>query len=264
MRKGPIPSRLVSGKKLLWLFGGVAFGLLVISCENLNRTMVLPPQIPGATFVGAQECATCHESITKTFPTATHARLMAKGPNAVDMGCEGCHGPASLHTQVGGSRTTIINPHNSPEVCFQCHLDKRGEFNLPNHHPVLEGKVSCNNCHNPHKGDARLGGGMSVIAENDRCFGCHSAQMGPFVFQHEALREGCTVCHAVHGSVNQKLLKERNQNLCLKCHFQRQVTPGAILIGDVDHTRFLRRGTCWSTGCHEAVHGSQVSQHIRF
>jgi len=55
-----------------------------------------------------------------------------------------------------------------------------------------------------------MGGGLAVINENERCFNCHSAQIGPYVFQHEALREGCTSCHAVHGSVNQKLLKERN------------------------------------------------------
>jgi len=155
MKTGHTRARGVNRKKWLWLGGGAAAALFLVSCASLNRTLVLPPQIPGATFVGSQECATCHENITKGFPTASHARLMAKGPNAADMGCESCHGPGSLHSQAGGSRTTIINPRNSPEICFQCHLDKRGEFNLPNHHPVLEGKVSCINCHDPHKGKPR-------------------------------------------------------------------------------------------------------------
>jgi predicted CXXCH cytochrome family protein len=236
----------------------------LVSCTELNKPLVVPPQIAGATFVGSQDCATCHEEITRFFPTATHARLMARGTNALSMGCEGCHGPGSLHSQSGGAAHTIINPGRSPQVCFQCHLDKRGEFSLPHHHPVMEGKVTCGNCHELHKFDAVAGGGISVLEQREVCRNCHTRQLGPFVFEHEGLREGCTACHSVHGSVNAKMLKERNQNLCLKCHFQRQVKAGTILIGDVDHTRFLSRGTCWSGGCHEAVHGSQVSQFMRF
>jgi DmsE family decaheme c-type cytochrome len=189
---------------------------------------------------------------------------MAKGPNAADLGCEACHGPGSLHSESGGNAHTIINPGKSPQVCFQCHLDKRGEFNLPYHHPVLEGRVSCNDCHEPHRGNALRSGGTALLTEREVCMACHTAQLGPFVFEHEAMREGCSSCHAVHGSVNAKLLKERNANLCLKCHFQQQTTPGRIFIGDRNHTAFLSRGTCWSAGCHEAVHGSKVSTLLRF
>jgi predicted CXXCH cytochrome family protein len=84
------------------------------------------------------------------------------------------------------------------------------------------------------------------------------------VFDHEALREGCTTCHSPHGGVNAKMLTERNANLCLKCHFQQQSQPGVILIGGVDHTSRLSQGACWSAGCHEAVHGSRVSPSLRF
>lgn len=238
--------------------------LAVISCGTLNKPMVMPPSIPGAEFVGDQECATCHEEITSKFGTATHARLMAHGANAQGAGCESCHGPGSLHAQAGGGHQTIVNPGKSPQVCFQCHLDVRGKFNLPYHHPVLEAKMSCINCHEPHKGDAVIGGGTNIAAERETCGQCHIAQRGPFVFEHEAVREGCSTCHSVHGSVNNKMLLERNANLCLKCHFQRQTSPGAIFIGDVNHSAFLRRGTCWSGGCHEAIHGSQVSPALRF
>jgi DmsE family decaheme c-type cytochrome len=143
-------------------------------------------------------------------------------------------------------------------------LDKRAEFNLPHHHPVLEGKVSCGDCHNPHHGQAVKAGGTSLLSENESCAQCHTAQFGPFVFEHEALREGCTTCHAVHGSVNQRMLISRNQTLCLKCHFQQQTAPGQLFIGGRDHTPFLSRGTCWSAGCHEAIHGSQIGSSMRF
>ena len=159
---------------------------------------------------------------------------------------------------------TILNPKKSPDTCFQCHLDKRAEFSLPHHHPVIEGKMSCSDCHNPHKGDAMHGGPFSHTSESDACAKCHTAQRGPFVFEHEAVREGCTTCHAVHGSVNQKMLVQRNHTLCLKCHFQQQTGAGVIVIGGRDHTSFLRRGTCWSAGCHEAVHGSQIGSSLRF
>ncbi|MGE5212475.1 MAG: cytochrome c3 family protein [Nitrospirota bacterium] len=192
------------------------------------------------------------------------------------MGCENCHGPGSLHVKAGGGRGgTIINPRKSPETCFQCHLEVRAAFALPHHHPVLEGKMSCADCHNPHKGIAIKGaatniqqtlktGGLAFLSKNETCFECHTQQRGPFVYEHEALRQGCTVCHSPHGSVNQRLLNERNATLCLKCHFQEQKIPGHIFIGDVDHSNFLQQGTCWSAGCHEEPHGSNVTPLLRY
>lgn len=251
--------------KVLCIFGGcAALGLVLLSCSTFTGTIVIPPSIAGATFVGSEACAQCHGDITRDFPTATHARLKAEGQNALNIGCESCHGPGSKHVESGGAANTIINPHKSPETCYQCHLEVRTRFNLPFHHPVPEGKVSCSDCHDPHKGLAIKGGGTQLASQNDTCFQCHTAQKGPFVFEHEAVREGCVTCHEPHGSVNQKLLIERNQTLCLKCHFQQQTAAGQIVIGGTDHSSFLTRGTCWSAGCHEAVHGSQVNSTLRF
>lgn len=262
----PIPtfaSKRTPFKLLLSVSILFALVLIVISCGTVTRTVVAPPQVAGATFAGSQSCDECHPKITKEFETATHSRLKAEGPHAVDIGCESCHGPGSLHNQ-SGTRHTIINPRKSPETCLQCHLDKRGEFNLPSHHPVLEGKMSCGDCHHPHKGDAVIGRGTALSVETETCGRCHVAQRGPFVFEHEAVREGCTTCHSVHGSVNARLLAQRNQVLCLKCHFQQQAGAGRIVIGGRDHTSFLSRGTCWTAGCHEAVHGSQIGSSLRF
>ena len=251
------------------LFLGVLVVIGVASCADMGQTqMVAPPQIPGATFVGSEACETCHQDIYNGFATATHFKLKAPGDNAKNIGCESCHGPGSLHVASGGAPKTIINPGKSPETCFQCHLDKQAQFNLPSHHPVIEGKMSCVDCHDPHKGSmiatAVRAAGRNSRSSNDVCIRCHTAQAGPFVFEHEAMREGCTTCHNPHGSVNARLLIARNQTLCLRCHFQQQTATGAIFIGDVNHTTFLSRGTCWSAGCHEAIHGSQVNPHLRF
>jgi hypothetical protein len=32
----------------------------------------------------------------------------------------------------------------------------------------------------------------------------------------------------------------------------------------MDHTGFLRGGTCWSAGCHSAVHGSNFSPRLLY
>jgi predicted CXXCH cytochrome family protein len=263
--------------------GACVLLLAVISCSSISRQAVALPDVPGVTYVGSADCEQCHEDITTSFKTADHSRLMAIGPNAKEVGCESCHGPCSLHENSGGDVKTPfsftpgrplpaglagVTPGMSPArareiVCYQCHADIRGEFELPSHHPVPEGRMDCTLCHSPHKGSVQAGGGTALLSQDDNCLQCHPAQRGPYVFEHEAMREGCTTCHAAHGSVNAKLLTVRDSNLCLKCHFQ-QVQNGAILIGGSDHTARLQQGTCWTAGCHEAVHGSRVNPSLRF
>ena len=157
------------------------------------------------------------------------------------MGCESCHGPGSLHVKAGGGAGPIINPRKSPETCFQCHLEVRAAFQLPHHHPVPEGKMSCADCHELHKGIAIKGRQTNIQAKAQSRWPCvpqrkrnvlpvsHTDKRGPFVFEHEALRQGCVVCHSPHGSVNQRMLNERNATLCLKCHFQEQTVAGQFL-----------------------------------
>jgi predicted CXXCH cytochrome family protein len=255
MRRGMGSPRLRRAGSLIGL------AVAAISCVTANRLIVAPPQIPGATYVGSAECETCHEQITKEFITADHARLKAPGTNALAAGCESCHGPGSKHVQSGGAYYTILNPGKNPETCFACHLDKRGQFNLPYAHPVLAGKVSCADCHNPHQGPG-FAGGESLLTRDETCTRCHTAQRGPFAFEHEAMREGCATCHNAHGTVNAKMLTSRNANLCLKCHVQD--ANRSILIGGMPHSALLGSGTCWTAGCHEAVHGSQVNTTLRY
>src|SRR5215475_855930 len=102
-------------KRALLLSGALCAAVALISCSTMTRTVVAPPQIPGAEFVGSQSCAECHAEIVRDFKTATHMRLQAEGPNAKDIGCESCHGPGSVHNQSGGAYHTILNPKKSPE-----------------------------------------------------------------------------------------------------------------------------------------------------
>jgi predicted CXXCH cytochrome family protein len=230
-----------------------------------------PPAIEGATFVGNSACFECHTNISRVFPGSVHARMRsahAELPGGTS--CEACHGPASKHIQGGGGRGKfIVNPGRDPASCFSCHLDVHAQFSLPQHHPVLEGRMNCVQCHDPHGADImKPARGLAMARLNESCAECHRDQSRPFVFEHEALREGCVVCHEPHGSINAKMLVERDNNLCLKCHAQQPgpsfgsiAGPGAIYIGREDHTDKLKLGGCWSAGCHTAVHGSNFSPH---
>lgn len=254
-----------------------------VACKTaVNRAVVVPPNVPGAEYVGSSECEMCHDVKFRDFATADHARVVAAGTNGVNIGCEACHGPGSLHSESGGeieppfsftsgrpqsgmmpSLPTVPTRRSGVNVCYECHAEKRGQFQLPSHHQVPEGRLTCTECHPPHKGMAHKGGSTAITAENEGCLQCHPNQRGPFVFEHEALREGCTICHNPHGSVNAKLLTTRDSTLCLKCHFLRP-QGSQVLIGGSDHTVRVQQGTCWTAGCHEAVHGSRVSSSLRF
>ena len=255
------------------VIAGVATAIGVISCATVNRVVVAPPMIAGAKYVGMDQCALCHETQVKDFKLTQHARLRLREAEekeeVTELGCEACHGPGSLHVDAGGGKGNIVR--GASDTCFQCHLEKRATFSLPYRHPVLEGKMECIACHNPHGDDIHKPQGMFVARVNETCAQCHREQARPRVFEHEAMREGCTTCHAVHGSINPKMLTERDNNLCLKCHGQvaSPSVPGATFIGKMPHagfgpTEFLKQGTCWSAGCHTAVHGSDINSHLRY
>ena len=274
-----IPRRILHQCRPALLVGAVAAAAVALSCATINRVIVAPPMIPGAKYVGMDQCGACHEKQVKTFKITQHSRLQLREAGEKEeiqgLACEGCHGPGSLHVDAGGGRGKfIINPGKSPEACFQCHLDKKAEFSLPYHHPVKEGRMNCTDCHDPHGGDVFRSPGTLVARDSDTCRQCHRAQAEPRVFEHEAMREGCAACHNVHGSINRKMLTERDNNLCLKCHAQTAspAFPGQVFIGNVNHATlvggraggFLSQGTCFSAGCHTAVHGSNLNSHLRY
>ncbi len=246
------------------IFGGVAaWGLFLIGCVAVNRTMLVVPHIPGATLVGDKACKECHAEQVEKFGTASHAKLAFADPKLGATGCEACHGAGSLHVKAGGSKHTIVNPQKSPETCFECHIEKRGEFSLPYAHAVSNGNVSCSDCHDPHKGNAMKGTGASLRTQAEACTECHTTQKGPFIFKHNAMKEGCVACHSPHGSVNQKMLKAPDSNLCLQCHATGSA-PGTLFASGRDHAGNPVNGTCWVAGCHEGVHGSNTSHALRY
>ncbi|MBI2608743.1 MAG: hypothetical protein HYW47_03990 [Deltaproteobacteria bacterium] len=238
--------------------------------EESNLKIIEQPafhsqKLKGATYVGVSTCTLCHENQAQHFKMALHARVEVAGvENTHGTACEMCHGPGSLHVEGGGDKTKILNLKKDNESCFNCHADKKVEFKLKNHHPVLEGKMQCTDCHNPHAPDAKPWTAVSESGTNDACFKCHAEKRGPFAFEHEALSSSCIACHNPHGSIHTKLLVQNDKNLCLRCHAQANYPT----IGGRGHgasgTGYATQGTCWSAGCHTGIHGSNFDVHLRY
>ena len=256
--------------RLTSLMAAAALGVtaVFVSCSTGGRTVEAPGRIEGAFYAGNKSCYECHANYSRSFASSPHARLHFDPLKSTgETGCESCHGPASKHIAAGGGRGKfILNPGKDPQPCLACHVQTHAEFRLPRHHPVLEGRMNCAQCHDPHGRDIMkpAGFGPGMARRNESCGECHREQTQPHVFEHRALWEGCTSCHHPHGSVNSKLLTQRDLNLCLKCHAQNPGGAGQFAIGKIDHTSFVRQGACWSAGCHPSIHGSNVSPHFHY
>ena len=91
-----------------------------------------------------------------------------------------------------------------------CACTDQSQLSVPHTHPVLAGKVTCVDCHDVHKGSSIRGGGAALADRTETCLRCHTAQAGPLIYPHGAIREeGCTACHNPHGTVNDKMLVAR-------------------------------------------------------
>ncbi len=150
----------------------------------------------------------------------------------------------------------LVTHEKSTEACLKCHLEESTRFRLPYHHPVPEGRMNCTDCHRPMETERFA---TFLKTRDEHCFQCHPEKRGPFVWEHEALREGCTVCHEPHGSINEKLLVEKGSILCLKCHLE----VGFPTIGGQSHGGYFKYQKALCLDCHHYVHGSNLSRDFR-
>jgi len=144
------------------------------------------------------------------------------------------------------------------ETCTTCHEEVAKSF-LSNPHGNAD--LSCASCHSGHTNQSDAGGRSEKSAFADTgnsiliCTKCHAEMAGPFVYKHAAIKaEGCTGCHAAHGSQNAKLLNAPNTNeLCKQCHSP--ATESA--------THGTNAGTPQAaqpcTNCHTHIHGSNMN-----
>src|SRR6185312_958406 len=93
------------------------------TAQNATAAPAASQTPPGATYVGADTCKTCHEDIyKKSFENTPHFALVKEGKH----GCEDCHGPGSAHLEGGGDPTKIIrfetlSAAQASNRCMSCH-----------------------------------------------------------------------------------------------------------------------------------------------
>lgn len=193
----------------------------------------------------AQMCLQCHTGQGHDWDTSAHA--------GSGISCSDCHADQA---HFGGQAVPAGDFRNQSEFCLQCHPGQVADFRLPFRHRVLEGELACGDCHDPHAGFESAGwNGL-----NETCLGCHTEMSGPFVFEHEGVTgEDCTACHRPHGGMNDKLLTQDGNTLCLQCHHDSGFNAdGGFTIGGQAHAGLLgTEARCYD--CHLEIHGSNVS-----
>ena len=167
------------------------------------------------------------------------------------MACVDCH---TIHTRADPA----MDHRGRTQQCTDCHTQQHAEMQRAFGHPLREGQMVCTDCHNPHGGVGPSD--LKSMTVNDNCYSCHAEKRGPFLWEHQPVREDCTHCHQPHGSVHRELLTQRTPFLCQQCHMG-QFHPSAALSGtgfpgdDIPSgSRSLIGRDCMN--CHVQVHGS--------
>jgi predicted CXXCH cytochrome family protein len=92
--------------------------------------------------------------------------------------------------------------------------------------------TECRECH-PQQGSEHR---FATREAPELCSGCHEpVDQGEVL--HDAMEEGCLMCHAVHGSATDQMLRfESQKTLCLECHdaepLERKSRHGPVASGE--------------------------------
>lgn len=204
-------------------------------------------------------CLRCHSSTMKL--NEWHRTEHGRG----DVSCVSCHQihpdsfnefnerstpPLTIRNEkfaVAKGSSKLLKAEESV-LCASCHRGEAAQFRLSSHHPLPEGKMICSDCHQTHptkKAASRR------EALKSQCASCHTEYAGPFAYEHDPVAgntgDGCAECHRPHGSQNPDLLKGFSRGICAQCHTDKATLhyPGR---------------TCWTSGCHVSLHGSNTSR----
>jgi predicted CXXCH cytochrome family protein len=233
---------------------------------------------PGATIVGSDTCASCHDEVAKSFESNPHTKMLEMPGNRPGVTCENCHGAGSDHVAGGGDPTKIFDPARASAKdveakCLNCHSSAHPDFLRS---PHAKANVSCVSCHSIHGAAVQLPGQPAAKAvlkpvetttaggvfapgkllkasEPTLCFQCHADIKAYFNMPvHHKVPEGlikCTDCHDVHGTFEKSNVRSRvdSNQICTKCHTEKR---GPFVY---EHTPVKAEGCM---GCH-TPHGSQ-------
>jgi DmsE family decaheme c-type cytochrome len=188
-------------------------------------------------------CITCHNR-------TSHAEWEGSKHESRNLSCLTCH---SIHEPK--SEKAHLKTEKQIETCVQCHRTEVNKVHRSAHMPVREGKLECTTCHNPHGSqNVKMLKAGNSIAES--CASCHSEKRGPFLWEHNVVRESCVTCHDPHGSNNDRMLVAKAPMLCQRCHIHSR-HPATIYDNtqlNVSKSNRVVGRSC--VNCHQMIHGS--------
>jgi DmsE family decaheme c-type cytochrome len=180
-----------------------------------------------ATFVGAETCTTCHDTVEAGLAPTPHGAqaFMKMAPH----GCESCHGPGSVHVDDPENPATQPSMENmtvaeQTAVCQTCHDGGNQLFWEGGEHARRD--LSCITCHSIHS--AQSDDSQLKMASNvELCASCHQdVRAETWKNSHHPIREGeitCADCHNPHGGTAEKMIKADAVNdLCYSCHTEKR------------------------------------------
>ena len=183
-------------------------------------------------------CLACHQRGERTYWAGSIHETRG-------LACTNCH---TVMKNV--SRKHNLKTRVEFNTCFQCHKLKRAQIQYSSHMPINEHKLTCSDCHNPHgSATEKL---IRQASVNENCYKCHAEKRGPFLFEHEPVRENCLNCHKPHGSNYEYLLKVARPRLCHECHAFAHGS-GGFQSANPGNAYVLNRA-CGN--CHSQIHGS--------
>ena len=210
-------------------------------CHTLTDPKHLTEGGKNVKFPASDNCMTCHTS-------NDHERMnwSFSAHKKAQVECRDCHG---MHSPKKPKQFNLglWKTDKQSTVCMDCHQDIAARLNMPSHHPVKEGALTCVSCHDPHN-DKKL----HLVNKNDQCYTCHQAIRGPKVFEHAPVVEDCMTCHNPHGTPNRRLLNLSQPMQCLQCHSMALTTHPQV--NGKQSGVALRN----CTSCHSAIHGSHI------
>jgi len=216
------------------------------ACHTLTDPKHLTEGGKNVKFPASDNCMTCHTS-------NDHERMnwSFSAHKKAQVECRDCHG---MHSPKKPKQFNLglWKTDKQSTVCMDCHQDIAARLNMPSHHPVKEGALTCVSCHDPHN-DKKL----HLVNKNDQCYTCHQAIRGPKVFEHAPVVEDCMTCHNPHGTPNRRLLNLSQPMQCLQCHSMALTTHPQV------NGKQSGVGLRNCTSCHSAIHGSHIDPKLK-